>query len=71
MKVQFKQSIKELVDSAINSYKGEIEFLQLTKDEYIQFIHEVDTTSKILLSMNERTYRNIPIKIFDVVNVVK
>jgi hypothetical protein len=69
MKVQFKESIKSLVDGVIKEYGDRIEYVQLTKDEYIQFIHEVDVNSKIILSLPEREYRNVPIKIIDLITI--
>jgi hypothetical protein len=66
MKIVYKDSIKEKVDNAIgysNRVSQPIEFIILDKDEYIQFLEELDPVSRVLLTLPERAYRGTSIKV--------
>lgn len=66
MKIKYKESILKQVDyyigDAISNQKP-IEYIGLTQHEYIQFLEEIDPVDRVLLTMPERLYRKVPIKV--------
>lgn len=69
MKIHYKQSIKEQLDLAISGHAidgQEIDFIELSMQEYIQFLEELGpTTDRILLNIpgQPRMYRRAVIKV--------
>jgi hypothetical protein len=63
MKVVFKESIKTKVDKAIERYGDTVDSIELTRDEYIAFIEELDFTNRAVLSLPERQYKKVQIVI--------
>lgn len=65
MKIKFTESIKSQIDSAITYYSDirEIEYIALTQAEYIQFLEELDGVARVILSLPERKYNGIVIKV--------
>lgn len=66
MKIKYKESILEQVDRYIGesiSYARPIEYIGLTEQEYIQFLEEISPTARVLLTLPERLYRKVPIKV--------
>lgn len=66
MRVHFKESVKDKVDNFIAFYGEAIEFIELTKEEYIEFLEQISITQRILIINPEtglRTYNNIRIKV--------
>lgn len=67
MRVQYKESIRAAVDRAILDSKyahQEIEYIQLNRDEYIQFLEEIGPIGNIILKdpfSNERKYKDVRI----------
>lgn len=64
MKLQLKRSVKEAVDQVITEYHADdIEYIELGAYEYIQFLEEIVPTSRIILSLPERRYRGVNIRV--------
>ena len=66
MKVVYLTSVKYKVDEAIahsTQIAEPIEYIALSKDEYIQFLEELNPTQRVLLTLPERMYRDVPIRI--------
>lgn len=67
MKIKYKRSIQEYIDEYIDiaiENNAEIEYIQLTESEYIQFLEEIDTIQKVLLDVPpKRVYRLVQLKI--------
>lgn len=67
MRIRFKESIKETIDRHISNAKHsqqEIEFIQLSNEEYIQFLEEIGHVATIVLKdafTKERRYRGVRI----------
>jgi len=63
MRIYFKESIKEKIDAAIEEYGYEnISAIELTKDEYIDFLENIDIASKVIhRRLETRKYEGIPI----------
>ncbi len=66
MKLHLKQSVKEYVDKLILDYKDNIDFIELTEWEYINFLEELEDIQRILIVdpiTKLRIYKNTRIKI--------
>lgn len=64
MRVIFNKSVKTKIDDVINRYEvGSIKEIILTRDEYIQFLEEICPTTKILLSIPGRFYREVHLEV--------
>jgi hypothetical protein len=64
MKIKFIESIKIRIDTAIDMYKeGDIEHVLLDQWEYIQFLEEITITDKVVMTLPDRRYRGVKIKV--------
>lgn len=64
MKIIFNKSIKNQIDEIIDKYNfGDIKEIVLSREEYIQFLEEICPTTKILLGIPGRFYRDIHLEI--------
>ena len=67
MKIHFTQSIIDQVDYAIYTAiqdNTDIDYIQLSEHEYMQFLEELSPTQRILLSVPpKRCYRSVQLKI--------
>jgi hypothetical protein len=66
VKLHLKQSVKEYVDKLILDYKDNIDFIELTEWEYINFLEELEDIQRILIVdpiTKLRIYKNTRIKI--------
>ena len=64
MKIHYKKSIKQKIDHHIELYDTkDVDFVSLSRDEYIQFLEEISPTERVLLTLPERCYRGIAIRV--------
>ena len=69
MRVKYKDSIRERVDEVISLADREctdIEYVELTTFEYIQFLEELSDIQRLLIVdpiTKQRLYRNVRIKV--------
>lgn len=66
MRIQFKQSVKEKIDNVIDGNYAEVEYIELSTYEYIQFLEEISDVQRILIidpTTKLRTYRNTRLKV--------
>lgn len=66
MKLHLKCSVKDKIDDVIECYTNNIDFIELTELEYINFLEELNTIQQILIVdpiTKYRIYKNIRIKV--------
>ncbi len=57
--------MKRVEDAIAYSFQTDeaIEYISLTQSEYIQFLEEISPTARVLLTLPERCYKNVPIRV--------
>lgn len=66
MKITYKKSVKAQVDEAIaysKQIKQPIEYIALSKDEYIQFLEEIPPANRVILTLPDRQYMGVHIRL--------